>query len=172
MNFGGKKVWPDGPSSVVVPKKTVTLTPTNMQEDLTVTITVNDELADYYFEKKPLGWGSYSDRLVGYSYLIKAVFSDDILASNVIEITDKSSSLGEKVESGVEVGGIAQSVLEKAAGHMGQLETVVSGSLGKAAVVGSKVLGIVGWLLTARDVINWLRAPTPSDGDNNNVIGG
>ena len=45
MNFGGKKVWPDGPSSVVVPKKTVTLTPTNMQEDLTVTITVNDELA-------------------------------------------------------------------------------------------------------------------------------
>ncbi|NJD98656.1 hypothetical protein E3E26_02435 [Thermococcus sp. LS1] len=170
--FGGKKVWPNGPSSVVVNKQTVTLTPTNMREDLTITIDINDELADYYFEKEPLGWGSYSDRLVGYSYLIRAVFSDGIITSDIIEITDKSSSLGEKVETAVEVGGIAQSVLEKAAEHMGQLETVVSGSLGKAAVVGSKVLGIVGWLLTARDVINWLRAPTPSDEDNNNVIGG
>ncbi len=171
VDFGGKKVWPNGPSSIVVSRKTVTLTPTNMQEDLTVTITVNDELANYYFEKEPLGWGSYSDRLVGYSYLIRAVFSNNIATSDIIEITDKSS-LGEKVETAVEVGGIAQSVLEMAAEHMGQLETVVSGSLGKVAVVGSKVLGIVGWILTARDVINWLRAPTPSDGDNNNVIGG
>ncbi|WP_324735163.1 hypothetical protein VFC49_08355 [Thermococcus sp. SY098] len=63
-------------------------------------------------------------------------------------------------------------MLEKAAEHMGQLETVASGSLGKAAVVGSKVVGIVGWLLTARDVYNWITAPTPSDEDNNNVIGG
>lgn len=84
----------------------------------------------------------------------------------------ESSSLGEKVETAVEVGGIAQSVLEKAAEHMGQLETVASGSLGKAAVIGSKVLRIVGWFLTARDVYNWITAPTPSDGDNNNVIGG
>ncbi|WP_157895763.1 hypothetical protein [Thermococcus celer] len=172
VDFGGKKVWPDGPSSVRVNRQTVTLTPTNMQEDLTIIITINDELANYYFEKKPLGWGSYSDRLVGYSYLIKAVFSGGVASSDIVEIRDRSPSLGEKVETLTKGGSIAQYVLEKVAKHAGQLETVASGSLGKATVVVSKFFGVLGWLLTARDVINWLRAPTPSDGDNNNVIGG
>ena len=121
--------------------------------------------------KKPIRWGSYANRLVGYSYLIRAVFSDGIIASDIINITDKSS-LGEKVEKGVEGLGIAESVLEKSAEWSGQLETVIGGSLGKATAVMSKVLGIVGWVLTARDVVNRLRAPTPSDGDSNNVIGG
>lgn len=42
LTFGDKEVWPNGPSSVTV----------NMQEDLTVTITISDELANYYFEKE------------------------------------------------------------------------------------------------------------------------
>ncbi|WP_324735162.1 hypothetical protein VFC49_08350 [Thermococcus sp. SY098] len=83
VDFGGKKIWPNGPSSVTVNKQTVTLTPTNMQEGLTITITINDELANYYFKKEPLGWGSYSDRLVGYSYLVRAVFSDGIVTSDI-----------------------------------------------------------------------------------------
>ncbi len=72
VDFGGKKVWPDGPSSIVVSRKTVTLTPTNMQEDLTVTITINDELANYYFGK-PV-YRTYIDKFAGHSYLIGVKF--------------------------------------------------------------------------------------------------
>jgi len=135
-------------------------------------IAVNDELANYYFEKKPLLWGSYSDRFSGYSYLVEAVFDGDIMARDVFEIAGKSSSAGEKVETGVEVAGTAQSVLEEVAGHIGQLETVASGPLGEVVAKVTPVLNIISWGLTSRDAINWLRAPTPSDGDNNNMIGG
>ena len=40
----GNKVWPNGPSSVAVDDKAITLTPTDMQEDLTITINVDDDL--------------------------------------------------------------------------------------------------------------------------------
>ena len=68
VDFGGKKVWPDGPGSIIVNRKTVTLTPTNIQEDLTVTITVNDELANYYFGK-PV-YRTCIVKFAGHSYLI------------------------------------------------------------------------------------------------------
>jgi hypothetical protein len=141
-----------------------------MQDDLTITITINDELANYYFEKSPwLSTGSYKERFVGYSYLVKAEFNENITISNVITVSSGDSS---NIETAVKVTGIGVSALEEVASHAGQLEVVASGTLGKVAVVGSKFLGIVGWFLTARDIINWIRAPTPSDGDDNNVIGG
>ena len=74
VDFGGKKVWPDGLSGVIVSRKTVTLTPTNMQEDLTITIDINDELADYYFGK-PI-YKTYLGKFVGHSYLIEAKFTE------------------------------------------------------------------------------------------------
>ncbi|WP_456366126.1 COG1470 family protein [Thermococcus sp.] len=95
VDFGGKKVWPDGPSSIVVPEKTVTLTPTNMQEDLTVTITVNDELANYYFGERP--WDpidrwifreSFKNRPAGYPYLVRAKFSSGTTVSGVSMIVE------------------------------------------------------------------------------------
>ncbi|QDA31078.1 hypothetical protein FH039_04915 [Thermococcus indicus] len=173
VDFGGKKVWPNGPSSVTVNKQTVTLTPTNMQEDLTVTINIDDELADYYFKKSPwLSTGSYKDRLVGYSYLIRAVFNGNVVVSDIIEITGNPQSVGENAETAVKAAGIANSVLQKVAEHTGQLETVAGGPLGKVVAKVTPVLDFISWSLTARDVINWLRAPTPSDEDNNNVIAG
>ncbi|WP_145955322.1 hypothetical protein [Thermococcus henrietii] len=173
FGFWGKKVWPNGPSSVTVSGQTVTLSPTNMQDDLTITITINDALANYYFGERPwLSDGSYKDRFVGYAYYIKAVFSNNIVAGDIVEITDTSPSTGEKIETAVKVTGIANSILQKVAEHAGQLETVASGPLGKVACKVTPILNLVSWFLTARDFINWLRAPTPSDGDNNNVIGG
>ncbi|NJE04229.1 hypothetical protein [Thermococcus sp. MV11] len=70
VDFGGKKVWPDGPSSVTVSKQTVALSPTNVEEDLTITIAINDELANYYFGK-PI-YETYINELGGHSYLIEA----------------------------------------------------------------------------------------------------
>ena len=173
VDFGGKKVWPNGPSSVIVNKQTVTLTPTNMQEDLTITINIDDKLADYYFKKSPwLSTGSYKDRLVGYSYLIRAIFNGNIVVSDIVEITGNSQSAAENIETAVKAAGIANSVLQKVAEHTGQLETVAGGPLGKVVAKVTPVLDFISWSLTARDVINWLRAPTPSDEDNNNVIAG
>ena len=83
--FGGKKVWPNGPRAVTVNKQTVTLTPTNMREDLTVTITINDELANYYFGK-PV-YRTYIDTFAGHSYLIEAKFGElDYSVSDVITV--------------------------------------------------------------------------------------
>ncbi|NJE01880.1 hypothetical protein [Thermococcus sp. JdF3] len=70
VKFGGKKVWPNGPSSVTVSKQTVALSPTNVEEDLTITIAINDELANYYFGK-PI-YETYINELGGHSYLIEA----------------------------------------------------------------------------------------------------
>ncbi|NPA47402.1 MAG: hypothetical protein GXO14_02000 [Thermococci archaeon] len=149
------------------------LTPTNMREDLAAMITVNNELANYYFGKRPwLSTGSYKDRFEGYSYLVKARFNNGIITSDILGITSNSPSAGEKVETAVKAAGIASSVLQKVAEYAGQLETIASGPLGKIAAKVIPVLDFVSWFLTARDFINWLRAPTPSDGDNNNVIGG
>ena len=49
VDFGGKKVWPNGPGSVRVEAQRITLSPTNMQETLSITLTINDTLANYYF---------------------------------------------------------------------------------------------------------------------------
>ncbi|WP_457742399.1 hypothetical protein [Thermococcus sp.] len=85
-------------SSVTVNKRTVTLTTTNMKDDLTVTITLNDELADYYyFGKRP--WDpidrwvfkeSFKDRFAGYTYLVKAEFEEGITVSDVFTVAEQS----------------------------------------------------------------------------------
>ena len=110
-------MWPDGPSSVVVSKKTVTLTPTNMEEDLTVTITVNDELANYYFGERP--WDpidryvfkkTYKSRFAGYSYFVSAKFGDGIIASDVFTVAEQSV-----FEKAVEAGEKTKGIVSEAA---------------------------------------------------------
>ena len=97
VDFGGKKVWPNGPSSVTVNKQTVTLTPTNMQEDLTITVTINDKLANYYFGERP--WDpidryvfreSFKDRFAGYTYLVTVKFDNEVSISDTFEIVTPS----------------------------------------------------------------------------------
>jgi len=62
-----------------------TLSSTNMQENLTVTITVNDKFASYYFGK-PI-YRTYTDKFAGHSYLIEAKFSElNYPVSDVITI--------------------------------------------------------------------------------------
>ena len=171
--FGGKKVWPVERKDGVEVEDGYSPFGNSQIAVKKITIKINDELADYYFEKSPwLSRSSYNYRFSGYSYLVKAVFDGGIMTREVFEIADKSSSAGEKIETGVKVAGTAQSVLEEVAGRTGQLETVASGPLGKAVAKATPALNLISWGLTARDAINWLRAPTPSDGDNNNVIGG
>ncbi|WP_297510103.1 hypothetical protein [Thermococcus sp.] len=171
VEFGGKIVWPNGPSSINVPVNATTLNLTNMREDLTVTITINNELADYYFNKKPLGWGSYIDRLAGYSYLIRVFFDDNVVTSDIIEIMGKSASLGEKAKVTFEVIGTTYSVSQRCVERLGQLEIVIGGPLGSALAKVTPVVDMISWGLTLRDFINWLRAPMPADIDGNNVIG-
>ena len=99
-------MWPNGPSSVTVSRQTVTLSPTNMQDDLTITITINDALADYYFEEEP--WDPidryvfheiYKSRFAGYSYLAKAEFSSGITVNDVFSVR-KQAEFDKIVEGG------------------------------------------------------------------------
>lgn len=93
------------------------------------------------------GWlstGSYKDRLVGYSYLVKAEFNESITITDAITVSSGDSSTIEDLETAVKVTGVGVSALEEVASHAGQLEIVASGMLGKVARVGSKFLGFVG----------------------------
>ncbi|WP_461862993.1 hypothetical protein [Thermococcus sp.] len=164
VDFGGKKVWPDGPSSVVVPKKTVTLTPTNMQEDLTVTITVNDELANYYFGK-PV-YRTYIDKFAGHSYLVEVKFDSlgyPISDAITVVYKDTRSRTDKAIDYGSTAGEIVSTV-QLAAEGSNPLGWVVFGltSLPKIGKGISEIqfifeLGVNGF---------------QDESDNNSVVGG
>jgi len=97
VDFGGKRVWPNGPNSVTVTKQTVTLTPAIPERDLTITIDINDELADYYFGERPWDpidrWvfkDSFKTRFAGYTYLVKAKFSGGLEVSGLFKVAEQS----------------------------------------------------------------------------------
>jgi len=174
VDFGGKKVWPNGPSSVIVSRKTVTLTPTNMQEDLTVTITVNDELANYYFGERP--WDpidryifreSFKDRFAGYTYLVEAKFSSGITVSDVFEVAEQSG-FDEAVDVATKGKAIVSEVTRLS--RAGKKFVTVAGKYGK--VVNGAMVFVSGFFLVT-DIHDLLFAPTPSTGnDGNNIVGG
>ena len=111
VDFWGKRVWLDGPSSVVVSREIVTLTPTNMQEDLTARIPVNDELANYYFGK-PV-YRTYIDKFAGHSYLIGVKF--DALGypvSDAITVVYKDTRSG--TDKAIDYGSTAGEIISTA----------------------------------------------------------
>ncbi|ASA78526.1 hypothetical protein [Thermococcus sp. 5-4] len=164
VDFGGKKVWPNGPSSVTVNKRTVTLTPTNMQEDLTITINIDDELADYYFGK-PI-YRTYIDKFAGHSYLIKAEFSEfNYSVSDVIKIIYKDTRSG--TEKAIDYGSTTGEIISTA----------------QLVVEGSNPVGWIAFALTslpklgkAASEIQWIFEwgvnGFPQENDNNAVVGG
>ena len=86
VDFGGKRVWPNGPSSVRVNKQTVTLTPTTRQGELSITINIDEELADYYFGH----WGYTHKLLESPSYLVEVYLTNlSYPVSDVITLTEK-----------------------------------------------------------------------------------
>ena len=155
--------------------KMVTLTPTNMQEDLTITVTINDKLADYYFGERP--WDpidrwvfkeSFKDRFAGYTYLVEAKFSSGITVSDVFEVA-KQSEFDEAVEAGKN----AKAIISEAA------------RASKVAKEGLTVLGkntpklisrgwlVVNILLLGADIHDWFFGPKPDTGeDGNSIVGG
>ncbi|AFL94528.1 hypothetical protein CL1_0317 [Thermococcus cleftensis] len=161
VDFGGKKVWPNGPKSVTVNKQTVTLTPTNMQEDLTITIDIDDSLANYYFGK-PI-YKTYIDEFAGHSYLIEAKFSElNYPVSDVITVipyngdeTDNAINHGLTL---IEIGGFVRTAISS--DPVGILIT----------------LGVYG--VTHENDIQWILEEIignehfPQEQDNNNVVGG
>ncbi|WP_297504565.1 hypothetical protein [Thermococcus sp.] len=111
IDFGGKKVWPNGPSSVTVNEQTVTLTPTNMKEDLTITINVDDDLANYYFGK-PI-YRTYINKLSGHSYLIEVRFSEPSYpVSDIITVIYKDTRSG--TDKAIDYGSTAGKIISTA----------------------------------------------------------
>ena len=157
-------MWPNGPSSVMVPKKTVTLTPTNMQEDLTVTITVNDELANYYFGK-PV-YRTYIDKFAGHSYLIGVKF--DALGypvSDAITVVYKDARSG--IDKAIDYGSTAGEIISTAqlvaegSNPIGWMMFALT-SLPKFGKAASEIQWIFEW-----GVNGFLQ-----ENDNNAVVGG
>ncbi|WP_048055998.1 hypothetical protein [Pyrococcus sp. ST04] len=164
VDFGGKKVWPDGPSSVTVNKQTVTLSPTNMREDLTVTITINKELANYYFGK-PF-YRTYIDEFADHSYLIEAKFSEiSYPVSDVITVVYKDTRSGSEkaIDYGSTAGEIASVALlvVKGSNPVGWGVFILT-SLPKAGKAVSKIQWIFEWGVSR----------FPEENDNNAVVGG
>ena len=148
-----------------------------------MTITINDELANYYFGERP--WDpidryvfkeSFKNRLAGYTYLVKAKFSNGITASDVFTVAEQS-----EFDKAVEAGKNAKALVSELA--RGQVSTsegvsvlITSGKvLTKIGVkaIGKTLWGIGNLFLAICDIHDWLFAPTPDTGyDNNNVVGG
>ncbi|WP_206204539.1 hypothetical protein [Thermococcus sp. 21S7] len=175
VDFGGKNVWPNGPSSVMVNKQAVTLTPTNMKDDLTITITINDELANYYFGERP--WDpvdrymfheTYKSRFAGYSYLVKADFSGGITVSDVFSVR-KQAEFDKIVEGGKN----AKAIVSEAArtSRVAKKGLIILGK--NAPKLVSRGWLIVNILLLGADIHDWFFAPAPNTGDDgNNIVGG
>ncbi|ASJ08901.1 hypothetical protein A3L11_06545 [Thermococcus siculi] len=169
VDFGGRKVWPTGPSSVRVNKQTMTLTPTTMQGDLTITININDELADYYFGH----WGYTHKLLETHSYRIEAYLEGlSYPVSDVITITGKEEDWKDKATSlGADfVGG---SIVAVAAGSNPISLTFVATFIGGVATTEYvvKPLGTFLWDLWGE--YYWgIHEPGEEENDNNSIIGG
>ena len=163
--FGGKKVWKDGTSSVksvVMDSRSYTLTPSNT---IQVRIILDDNFANWYFGKSP--WdpldASYKDRLGGYTYKVKFIFEENVVSEDLVMVKDldlieKTKAFVSDFENDIKAG-----------------EYVAAGLL--ALKTGSKVARGAGVLFTAIligiDIHDWLLAPDPDSGfDNNDVVGG
>jgi len=85
LDFGGKNVWPNGPSSVIVGEKTVTLSPNNVQGSLSITLDTDKEFTDYYLNHPDFNYGY---KMIGYSYLVVAKIGDELRVSDVIQLSD------------------------------------------------------------------------------------
>ena len=174
VNSGGKRVWPNGPSSVRVSGQVVTLSPTNMREDLTIGIDINGELANYYFGERP--WdpidryvfhATYKSRFAGYSYLVRADFSGGITVSDVFSVRKQSEFINAAETAKNSKAIISETVRVYKAGKE---FLTVAGKYGKIASGEVFILNLV-FLIT--DLHDSLFAPTPNTGDDgNNVVGG
>ncbi|EEB73750.2 hypothetical protein [Thermococcus sp. AM4] len=96
IDFGGRRVWPDGPSSVGVEAQRITLSPTNMRETFTITLTINDTLANYYFDH----WGYTHKLLENPSYLVEVHLTNlSYPVSDVITLTEKKEDWLDRLPS-------------------------------------------------------------------------
>lgn len=163
--FGGKKVWEEGTSSVksvIMDSKSYTLTPS---DTIQVRIILDDDFANWYFGKDPLDPldASYKEQLGGYTYNIKFVFEDDVISEDLVMVKDKgiveeAKAFVSDIKNDIEAG-----------------EYVAAGLLMLKA--GSKIAKFGGIaftvLLIGVDIYDWLFAPDPDSGfDNNDVVGG
>ncbi|NJF25571.1 hypothetical protein [Thermococcus sp. Bubb.Bath] len=170
VDFGGKRVWPNGPSknTVRVNKQVITLS-SSVQNNLTITITINDKLANYYFGN-PIH-GNYVDKFAGHSYLIKAIFdglryplSDTI---TIVNIDSRST-----VEKGIDYGSTA---LEISGEILSAIQLIIEGSnpigwiaFGISIAIPAIEKGVPELQFAFGLGVNGF----PSESDGNNVIGG
>ncbi len=134
-----------------------------MQEDLTVTITVNDELANYYFGK-PI-YRTYIDKFAGHSYLIGVKF--DALGypvSDAITVVYKDTRSGtdKAIDYGLtlyEVGNTIKAIISL--NPEGVLITI--------GIEGIKHENDIQWI---SEEIIWGNNHFPQENDNNAVVGG
>jgi len=146
-----------------------------MQEDLTVTITINDELANYYFGERP--WDpidrwvfkeSFKDRFAGYTYLVKAEFKEGIIVSDIFTVAEQST-FDKAVEAGENAKAIASEIARTS-------EVAKKGLI----VLGKNAPKLIsrGWLainiiIMGADIHDWFFGPRPDTGeDENSIVGG
>ncbi len=156
IDFGGKRVWPSGPDSVIVSEKTVTLSPTSMQRSLSITIGTGKEFTDYYLNHPDFNYGY---KMIGYSYLVVAKIGDQLRVSDVIQLSDPAEvqTLEDKAKNAYNIIKTIGDICDDAkSGAVGIAETAVS--------KGSRELAWMAYYHTLLENQDTL--------DNNNIIGG
>ena len=143
--------------------------PTNMQEDLTITINIDDKLADYYFGH----WGYTHKLLETPSYLIEAYLTGlSYPVSDVITVTEKEETWkNSAVSLGADFAGGA--IVAAAAGSnplsLTFVATFIAGAATTEYVV--KPLGTFLWDLWGE--YYWgISDPGAGENDNNSIAGG
>jgi len=161
IDFGGKKVWPNEPSGVSVDISTVTLSPSNMMDHMTITIGINSSLANYYFGK-PI-YRTYLDRFAGYSYVVTAKFQGlSYQVSDIIQImySDPRTGSDKTIDDISLVGNIA-GIVDVAVEGTNPIGWIILGASNIPNV--AKFISDIQWLFGDR---------YPQENDNNMIIGG
>ncbi|AFL95163.1 hypothetical protein CL1_0960 [Thermococcus cleftensis] len=166
--FGTKKVWDVDLSSVKMVKGP-TLTPTST---IQVEIRLDDDFANYYFGERPWDpvdrvFSSYKDRLAGYTYKVKFIFENNVIAEDLVMVKDRGiidevknfyNDIKDDIDAGKYVA--ATYIFLKGSGKL-------------ATKTAKRVGGLLSILLIGADIHDWLFGPNPDTGlDNNNVVGG
>ncbi|QDA31076.1 hypothetical protein FH039_04905 [Thermococcus indicus] len=129
-----------------------------------MTITINDELADYYLGK-PI-YRTYIDKLDGHSYLIEARFSElNYSVSDVITIIYKDTR--SRTEKAIDYGSTAGEIISTA-----QLVVEGSNPVGWAVFALTSLPKLGKAASEVQWIFEWGVNGFPQENDDNAVVGG
>ncbi|ASJ05609.1 hypothetical protein [Thermococcus barossii] len=144
--------------TVNIPKPKATLDLTNMREDLTITITLNRQFANYYLDYPPL---DYSYKLTGYSYMVIVDFAEIPQVSDVVYLTGSAGL--DNLETKVRVAYNTITTIKNT------FEDIKSGIVGVLETSTAKGIKELAWILKYHRLLEDRDVP---EYDENNIIGG